>query len=221
MKIWEQQKQARPDSVCWECRHAVPSTSCGCVWSEYAIPIEGWETEIYKDKKGMKRERILFCPEFEKDTGMEKLDGELNQFRGFALAIIRQAVVDYRQAYKEWLENEEKYETALKLMHDKNCVTPYYKRIAQRYRYNPRRPWEETDIYRLIWAAYRNIRMRYNPYKMTALSALNKQTVMQECERFFKSEEMEMYSEVTGDYILREIRSSVEKEVEEERNGSR
>lgn len=31
------------DSICWECKNAVPSEETGCSWSRDFVPVEGWE----------------------------------------------------------------------------------------------------------------------------------------------------------------------------------
>ena len=50
--------------LCWNCKKAV----CGCSWSRYFKPIEGWlavPTRIMVGMSGVDSYNIMWCPEFE------------------------------------------------------------------------------------------------------------------------------------------------------------
>ena len=31
------------ETLCWTCKHAVPNEVCGCSWSMFGEPVEGWQ----------------------------------------------------------------------------------------------------------------------------------------------------------------------------------
>lgn len=63
------------DSICWDCKNAVPGEKRGCSWSREFRPVEGWEA-LRRDIRPAKRRRrtpsmqesyrVLRCPRFEK-----------------------------------------------------------------------------------------------------------------------------------------------------------
>lgn len=71
-------KRHEEDSLCWECRNAVPNIEklCGCSWSMFFIPVKGWDAEPTIINNGMAKEGYLIppsnsynvkhCPYFEK-----------------------------------------------------------------------------------------------------------------------------------------------------------
>lgn len=63
-------KQIKKATLCWRCRHAVPSASTGCSWSRRFVPIEGWTAEKHQQKQsGSVYETycVISCPLFQKD----------------------------------------------------------------------------------------------------------------------------------------------------------
>lgn len=44
-------KQIKKATLCWRCRHAVPSASTGCSWSRRFVPVEGWTAEKHQQKQ--------------------------------------------------------------------------------------------------------------------------------------------------------------------------
>lgn len=66
------------DSLCWECRNAVPNLEklCGCSWSLFFIPVEGWDAEPTRINNGNRTDNqalppsrsyhVFSCPYFEK-----------------------------------------------------------------------------------------------------------------------------------------------------------
>ena len=54
-------------TICWECKKA----TCGCSWSKYFKPVEGWEAEptTVKDENYTYSSYLVkSCPEFEPDN---------------------------------------------------------------------------------------------------------------------------------------------------------
>ena len=65
-------KQIKKATLCWRCRHAVPSASTGCNWSRRFVPVEGWTAEKHQQKQsGSVYETycVISCPLFQKDGG--------------------------------------------------------------------------------------------------------------------------------------------------------
>lgn len=63
------------ESICWHCRHAVPSKDKGCEWSKHRRPVEGWVSKdtmrtrqqtIKKYSKQYTAHKVQACPKFER-----------------------------------------------------------------------------------------------------------------------------------------------------------
>lgn len=71
-------KKIGEDTICWECRNAVPNLEklCGCSWSIFFVPVDGWEAEPTIINHGYRDDGTLIpparsynvkkCPYFEK-----------------------------------------------------------------------------------------------------------------------------------------------------------
>ena len=62
-------KQTKKATLCWRCRHAVPSASTGCSWSRHFVPVEGWTATKHQQKQsGSVYETycVISCPLFQK-----------------------------------------------------------------------------------------------------------------------------------------------------------
>ena len=71
-------KRKRDDSLCWECRNAVPNIEKlqGCSWSIFFIPVKGWDADPTIVKNGLREDGVVIpparsyyvkdCPYFEK-----------------------------------------------------------------------------------------------------------------------------------------------------------
>jgi len=59
-------------TICWDCRNAVPGPEAGCSWSRRWQPVEGWDAEEtwvrYGAYGSQKSYRVLECPEFEEES---------------------------------------------------------------------------------------------------------------------------------------------------------
>lgn len=61
-----------PDTLCWDCKNAVPGIQKGCPWSRAFKPVRGWDAErndLEIDRGRNSRIEsyiILNCPLFEK-----------------------------------------------------------------------------------------------------------------------------------------------------------
>lgn len=205
-----------PDSICWTCRHAVPSDTEGCNWSRNAKPIEGWVLYPYTKEKDKGRMRVFYCPQHQRDNGTESCSGELRHFRGLALEIVKKAVVDYRTAYTKWIENETKYEEAIAVLEERDEMESFVKKIRQRYVYNPAHPkaygYQIVDMVNRIWDEWK---IRYHAYVGIYTRASTVRYTIRECERFFRSEAMLMYTDMDGDYIIKLIQNQTRKDYEE------
>ncbi len=52
----------RRSQLCWDCVNAVPDEKHGCPWSNFFLPVEGWQAE-----KTSNSYNIISCPLFEHD----------------------------------------------------------------------------------------------------------------------------------------------------------
>lgn len=65
-------RSERIDTLCWDCKNAVPHGSYGCSWSESFEPVLGWNAERRDISTGPKKESmtesyfVYRCPEFER-----------------------------------------------------------------------------------------------------------------------------------------------------------
>lgn len=64
-------KPKRPsDTLCWDCKKAL----CGCSWSMFFEPVEGWKArKTPKTKSKPSSYKVYKCPEFVSD----KEDGDI------------------------------------------------------------------------------------------------------------------------------------------------
>lgn len=52
------------DTICWNCKNAVPSEETGCSWSRKFEPVKGWTATPTKIEGEMDSFHIEKCPEF-------------------------------------------------------------------------------------------------------------------------------------------------------------
>lgn len=102
----DEEKRSKQDgTLCWECRHAVPSRNRGCLWSSVSEPVPGWMA-IPTVINGCCSFRVLKCPNFEPEPEgpRARLDpDEIPQkaAENLANAIALTAAKDYREGCKE------------------------------------------------------------------------------------------------------------------------
>ena len=70
-------------TICWDCKNAVPEGKRGCSWSRKLEPVEGWkaiETEVTRIDGGMERQiksaLVIECPLFRPDADLEEPKNE-------------------------------------------------------------------------------------------------------------------------------------------------
>ena len=69
-------KNRKSNTICWECRNAVPDGMYGCSWSTELLPVAGWIAEKTKlqsytnsnTKKTYTSFEVIKCPQFIKDA---------------------------------------------------------------------------------------------------------------------------------------------------------
>ena len=65
----EKNKSVKNSTLCWKCKNAC----CGCEWSKYFIPVEGWVAIPTKirlidiNNHYTESYQVISCPKFEKD----------------------------------------------------------------------------------------------------------------------------------------------------------
>ena len=65
-------KHTTKDTICWDCKHAVPSneSDTGCNWSKEFKEVEGWTIEVTNVRqarnRGINSVKVISCPRFKK-----------------------------------------------------------------------------------------------------------------------------------------------------------
>lgn len=58
------------ETLCWNCKHAVPNEVYGCSWSMFGEPVEGWQatktTIKEKGEKAIESYCVCKCPRFKR-----------------------------------------------------------------------------------------------------------------------------------------------------------
>lgn len=72
------------NTICWHCGHAYG----GCSWSDYAIPVDGWDAD-----KDIISYEVKQCPHFCKDKRLKTVDDDT--IRILSAAVLEQTAVDY------------------------------------------------------------------------------------------------------------------------------
>ena len=196
-----------PSSLCERCANAVPSATTGCEWSEFGQPIDGWVTFQFDDPgENEMRNRVMLCPKFD-DTKCECPEGSFNKFREFSTAIVAQAVIDYRFALEEWERNKGKYIEAYDKRKEMDSLEEYKSALASRYRKRG-----TMDIHYFVRSIWENIRREYDEWLPVYRKAVRLNGVITSCERFFRSPVMDLYTDVSGDFIISQLNKQVKED---------
>lgn len=209
------------DTLCWKCRHAVPTNTLGCPWSMDGIPIEGWDADVRIAKEEGHHTRNSYevhdCPMFLKDRpAQEVMDGSLNAFRGFGMAIVTQCVNDYREYYWRWIANKEWLELCIKKNQRFDDVRYWVyekKQIARRRK--------DEKMLAFFDEKFEKIKKRYEPFAKWGRIGIECRRVISDCERFFKTEEFTYYSDMDGIRVMHLIQSELHERYKEEIGGGR
>ena len=123
-------KQIKKATLCWRCRHAVPSASTGCSWSRRFVPVEGWTAEKHQQKQsGSVYETycVISCPLFQKDGGnsADSCKDDTGCVR-IAEHILRGQMNQYRTALERYARTGSDNDLAQFRSIERDLLTPYY-----------------------------------------------------------------------------------------------
>ena len=196
-----------PHSLCERCIHAVPSATTGCEWSEYGQPIDGWVVFQFDDPElDAYRNRVLLCPKYMAE-GREELEGTFKVFHELGTAIVAQAVVDYRYALEKWERNKSKYMEALDRQAEMAELAIYKNELWQKYRKQQR-----SGIPALIRNTWSRMKKEREEWTQVYREAVSINSEIESCERFFRSDILDLYTDLSGDFIIRHITHQVREE---------
>lgn len=123
-------KQIKKATLCWRCRHTVPSVSTGCAWSCRFVPVEGWTAEKHQQKQsGSVYETycVISCPLFQKDGG-NSADSCKDNTGCVRIAehILRGQMNRYRTALERYARTWSDNDLAQFRSIERDLLTPYY-----------------------------------------------------------------------------------------------
>lgn len=191
------------DTLCWKCQNAVPTDTYGCNWSRNLKPVTGWIAD--KDKNSV---CVVHCPEFIETKKEKTSTDEDAAYKALGFAIATQCVTDYRFALTNWLMHEEVYSEALRMNRERHKLNDFMSSMRRRYG-----QYTDKEVFDLIHTAYMTLRDGYLAYKPDAYEAIRVKHTIDNCERFFGTEEFMLYSEMDGKRVRNIIRKSVKEEL--------
>lgn len=123
-------KQIKKATLCWRCRHAVPSASTGCSWSRRFVPVEGWTAEKHRQRSnGSVYETycVTSCPLFQKDSrnSADSCKDDTGCIR-IAEHILRGQMNRYRTALERYARTRSDNDLAQFRSIERDLLTPYY-----------------------------------------------------------------------------------------------
>lgn len=124
-------KQIKKATLCWRCRHAVPSASTGCSWSRRFVPVEGWTAEKHQQKQsGSVYETycVISCPLFQKDGGnsADSCKDDTSCVRIAEHVLRRLQMNKYRSALQRYARSRSDNDLAQLKAVERELFTPYY-----------------------------------------------------------------------------------------------
>lgn len=124
-------KTHKKPSLCWKCKNAVPSATCGCSWSRDAVPVDGWEAEKHTGKRQSNEDygvyesyNVKSCPKFEKDNKIENHCKDDNACLRIAELILRSQMNRYRAALDNYARTGKHLAEVTAV--ERELLTPYY-----------------------------------------------------------------------------------------------
>ena len=195
------------DTLCWRCKHSVPTLSAGCSWSRHGTPVDGWTAYHDLDREYTYFRhgcyKVISCPKFEPDTNM-KMNGTLNAYRGLGYAIATQCVRDYREYYGQLLDDGDWFDLCIKRRKQYIKVREwvYGKRQRAKRRGNKK-------MYEFLGDKKHKLKKRYEPYKKGAERGYRARQLVKSCEHYFHTEEWLEYCDMDGDRVMKLIQEDV------------
>lgn len=191
-------------SLCWSCRHAVPTEDLGCPWSINEREINGWVAQPSKiHSKGY---QVMFCPLYERDSKPEKMCGDDIAYVRLGFAVATQCVDDYRLAYEKQYLNEDWYALCIKRRKEYERVRDwiYGKKARARRRRNDKMLDYMDDI-------HERFKKRFTPYFHDAYVGEEVKKTLKSCQWFFQTEEFQCYTDMDGMRVMHTIEREVKR----------
>lgn len=198
------------NTICWECRHAVPTNTLGCPWSMDMIPVEGWKVKPSTLVNGSYT--VLECPLFRKDPKKPpQLDGSNDCFKTFAIEIAKQCVLDYKLAYERHLLNAPWYELCIKRREEYMKVRYwiYVKKARAKRKQNQK-------MLDYIVEIHQRFKKRFEPYFHDATIGEEVNNTLRSCRNFFKTQSFIDYSDMDGEMVRKQIEHEVKSRIGKE-----
>lgn len=207
-------KDNQTETLCWKCRHSVPTLKNGCPWSKDGEEVDGWlaiRTPEREEVYGRSRcYMVINCPMFQPDTKGQKMDGSDNAFRSLGLAVVTQCVLDYREYLGQYLDDGEFMEYC----------------IAKRKQYVKIRDWiygkkqrasrrNDKQMFDFLTDKRNKLKKMYAPYKEYADRGWRAKERIKSCEWFFQTETFVDYSDMDGVRIMHMIQDELKAERKE------
>lgn len=221
VKVWADRLHLRrkeEGSICWKCRNAVPNLADGCSWSKHELPVKGW-IAYFDESSRLKTWFVIACPEFMPDRkDGNPCNASINQFRNFALEIVRNSIEDYKTAYYAYMKKKEVYDLAIQKNKDHSQMMHYAEDLEKRYKmYTPHNELIRQFVCRMKDRIERN----FKPYESDAMYGLQLKKTVYDCEKFFTSENFSFYSELNGGRVKNITRKRCLEKLEAEKEKAR
>lgn len=132
----EKENKTPNASICWNCRHAIPSVSTGCNWSKNFIPINGWDV-IQNENEDIESYKVKRCPCFEEDTAESRRVYQIkndNAAVRLAEIILKSQVTHYKDLlrnYAKAFDNRVKFVGEIRSI-ERDFLSEYYANLTLR-----------------------------------------------------------------------------------------
>lgn len=124
-------------TICWKCKNAVPTATCGCSWSRSFVPVDGWIAEKHNVKQSNGRDgvydtyRVIRCPEFQKDDcGTADMCKSDEGCVRLVENILRGQMDRYRAALERYSRTGDKKDLAQFRAIERDLLSPHYEALT-------------------------------------------------------------------------------------------
>lgn len=191
-------------SLCWRCKHAVPTEELGCPWSMFDKEVEGWVAK--PSRLHAHGYQVLFCPMYARDSKPEKLCGDDEAYIRLGFAEATQCVEDYRLAYEKQYLNASWYDLCIKRRKEYESVRGWI--YGKKARARRRRDYKMLDYMDDI---HERFKKRFTPYFHDASVGEEVRKTLKSCQWFFQTEEFHCYTDMDGMRVMHTIEREVKR----------
>lgn len=202
------------ETLCWNCKNAVPNEKVGCPWSKRFEPVKGWIADKHL-KQGRISYTVLSCPLYEMDDDKTIIYTDDNSpFKALGFSIATQCVTDYRNAYKLYLLHKGAYETSKPIYEEYNRLRYWYYGAKSRYKQQS----GNDEVSAFLTEIYFKVKQTYKTDVKIVEEGFRVKHDIKECEWFFETEEFLNYTDMDGRRIMNMVRDQVREEIREEQD---